>query len=87
MHDETDDLPGIPLIALPARVYDAVLLADAAMIVAKGGVLPGGAGRASPALPDFFAVRRCLLTPAARDRPVNRAVLAETALLRSMVGG
>jgi len=70
-----------PIISVSQDVYDAILLAEGAVVVAEGK--PQQPIHATGALPDFFTVRRCLLTTGADSVPPR----SQPALLHRMVGG
>jgi hypothetical protein len=76
MLDENDDASDVPVISLPHEVYDAVLLADAVMLVTEQGA-------PSATLQEFFKVRRCLLTCASG----RRQLMTDPELMFRMVGG
>jgi len=71
----------LPVITVPQDVYDAILLAERALVVAEGQ-RPVAAGGSR--LADFSKARQCLMT--AGDEAGLRAP-DQAALLRCMVGG
>ena len=85
MFDENDDFCDVPVVTLPAEVYDAVLLVDAVLIVAEGP--PGYHGRLGKKLPDFFAVRPCLLNRASGGYASRPSCTSDNELLHRKVGG
>ncbi len=84
MLDQTNNDDDTPLLSVSDDVYDAILLADAVLVVAKGREIPAGT---ATTLARFFAVRRCRLTVAGSAKPGHRAGHTGTSLMKSMVGG
>jgi hypothetical protein len=70
--------PAPPVITVTHDVYAKILQADGVIVVAEDSAArPIAAG----ALPDFFSVRRCLLTTGPDAGP------PWTGMMRDMVGG
>ncbi len=87
MLDEPPYDRDVPVITLPAEIYDAVLLADAVMLVTEGGPPPRRDRRGPENLRDFFQVRRCLLTCGAGERSSKKSSAPDAELMHRMVGG
>jgi hypothetical protein len=87
MLNQPQDDHDVPVLAVASDIYDAILLADRAMVVAEGRTVgPVPAGRGAGSLPNFFAVRQCLLSTGCAPRATSPVSIA-AALLECMVGG
>lgn len=67
-----DHIVDIPVLTVPQDIYDAILLAERVMVVADSkaaGQKPSGK------LPDFYEVRRCLLTAGPERHPISGAAM------------
>jgi hypothetical protein len=87
MPAQTADDRNVPVISVSDDVYNAILLAEGALIVAEGQESPKMPLESGLKLPNFFAVRQYLLTAGHNGVSLSGISKAGTAMLKCMVGG